>query len=1482
MRTTWMRNIALAGLLGLGYAVSLPGCAGTRDLIDQVQPNAIKKSDLVGDYRNPKDAPEFYTRNLILEVQRTNPWMSDGLQSLTSRVRFEITEEYLIARQAFEFIENSDGHGGVRGRTNNGRIVGAWKIRSHFDMRDDYNDQTGETINKKIENTTDRPWYDREYVRVDWSKNQVLDPNSLWQFSEMSGQVKWTATPYIEDVNAREEIRSHFEEIGKGYFEVTSRWLAEPMDVQVWGMNLPYCQYQQWAGNNGYQEDTSIECNAQEVTMRTSFARVPTGEEATDYEVAEVRSSDGDVVGTLNLERSGYDVNYGIVDQTWHQFIQRYNTFKKSHYAGSVCGADRVQKEANETCATAHGANSYCDMNVKLCAMPFTEREIRPIVYYVDPRQPEFFYQGSQHSIDEWNVAIKRAIAWSREAECRRVGGDRGECHRQFFNGDIDLTKEDEPLGDDTVVLCHNPVIDGDHKACGAKGKSVRIGDIRYHMLGWWANPSFEAPLGVIVPGGDPTTGEEIGTIANVFGATVESYAARVRDQVMLMNGDITPEEYANCLACTWYGKDPASFKSDPTTKAVLNSYAEYMARVSNGERAPADIMARAKAIDIKALQEKYGMSDLAKTSGNTVDRLKAYGAAIEAGVKRGNSGFATQSTIAANVNRRAKSAMDSGLENKIMNSAWLSSLGLRTDAVGNESFKEVASPLRGMSPEAIRASSLERPVAESKVCKFPVPEKLLNLTFMAGAAAKLKARYPDGATATGEFAKAAGVEGQTIDRIVRGKIYLYEMMLPIYETTVIHEIGHLMSMEHDFTGSWDSLNYQPEYWTLRFNAQADTPACPDAGRAPGSADTCIGPRWRDPVTAQELGIVKGQEHDAIESYSSASVMDYKPDDRFGAVRLGQMDKMAANYIYGRIVETFDTEEYSLVPESIPGNVPQVGGRSFGEVWSVNGAIQNYSEWIGAVRDPASTSRANFDPHYTQMAAQFKAFDPRRCRPQTPEEAVKGIGVLGLTCAPTHKDHVRVSDMGNLDNLFGVTVFRGKELNTDEGGVISNETEPRYRWPYKVGNGQTGYFHGAVFDSGADFYEVSQNVLEQYEWAYLDYFYRGQNREANPYRAGRGIYSRIFDRIQDLQWNALSDVVRNGGGIETGSASSVNNEARRIALIDLFDALGRSLMRPQPGNYTLNKQFGQMFNAYSVPEGSNAAGVFSLGAGDSRYVDMGFDLTKQLEYNAYVTRGGSYLEKRYAAIALTDSRPRLSTIAKETYLDGRNVMYSFRSAIPEAFDRLIGGIMADDWDTVAPYVDTADAVDSNGNRPLHTVQLWNNATLAAARPATARIVDPMLGFRIKVPTVVYMMLYQPIDTNMELVNKTRIWQTGSLESVNVAADKRVTFWDPEQMVEWNAIAFGTEVIAGKTVEKGIGARMMQHANELLADAYNVTTTNVGGQVKVVYVGGRPAGAMTVKNQAALAKLRDYVAFLNQVRATMMQLGYGPCGRGEEC
>ena len=66
-------------------------------------------------------------------------------------------------------------------------MVAAFTIDKHFDIRRSYNETTGEELNIVVENDLDRPWYERDYMRVDWSRNLIetaYDLDTLAQIAE--------------------------------------------------------------------------------------------------------------------------------------------------------------------------------------------------------------------------------------------------------------------------------------------------------------------------------------------------------------------------------------------------------------------------------------------------------------------------------------------------------------------------------------------------------------------------------------------------------------------------------------------------------------------------------------------------------------------------------------------------------------------------------------------------------------------------------------------------------------------------------------------------------------------------------------------------------------------------------------------------------------------------------------------------------------------------------------------------------------------------------------------------------------------------------------------------------------------------------------------------------------------------------------------------------------------------------------------------
>ena len=125
------------------------GCAEERGPVDRTQPWALEKSFFVGPgLADPADDPEFYMRTTVADVAAGAG--SDGLftnsdAQPTVRVRWEITEDLLLARLTYELIEDSD-YKGAR-RSPDGQVVAAFNIESHFDVVYEYNPTTGERIN---------------------------------------------------------------------------------------------------------------------------------------------------------------------------------------------------------------------------------------------------------------------------------------------------------------------------------------------------------------------------------------------------------------------------------------------------------------------------------------------------------------------------------------------------------------------------------------------------------------------------------------------------------------------------------------------------------------------------------------------------------------------------------------------------------------------------------------------------------------------------------------------------------------------------------------------------------------------------------------------------------------------------------------------------------------------------------------------------------------------------------------------------------------------------------------------------------------------------------------------------------------------------------------------------------------------------------------------------------------------------------------
>src|SRR5690348_13449381 len=92
-------------------AVVLAGCAQEQAPINRVQPDYFDKTFFVGqNLQDASDDPEFYSQGTLVDVGygagMDGLFTSSYAQPLT-RVKWTITEDWLIARLAYERIQGS-------------------------------------------------------------------------------------------------------------------------------------------------------------------------------------------------------------------------------------------------------------------------------------------------------------------------------------------------------------------------------------------------------------------------------------------------------------------------------------------------------------------------------------------------------------------------------------------------------------------------------------------------------------------------------------------------------------------------------------------------------------------------------------------------------------------------------------------------------------------------------------------------------------------------------------------------------------------------------------------------------------------------------------------------------------------------------------------------------------------------------------------------------------------------------------------------------------------------------------------------------------------------------------------------------------------------------------------------------------------------------------------------------------------------------
>ena len=1411
------------------------GCADERPPINRVQLGAMPKSFFIGEkLDDASDDPEFYFRTTVADVSAgagSGSLFTSSDSQPTVRIRWEITETKLVGRLAYELINNTDAKGtnpsaprddepraGAAGTkaparaTTDGQIVASFDIVKHFDVRRDYNPSTGEEDNTIGENDTDRPWNQRQYIRVDFSQNLVTDAYDLDAASQLGlyGGVKWDPTAYqLSDPNSPDAPVIDLE---AGYFDVTNKAFAAPQMIHdpEWG-DFPACLL-----TGDYPR---ISCNPSEVKMRLAFRKVT----PTDYEPADFDGNKMELFGYFTNDRFGYDRHYGVVDDRWHRFASRWNIWEESHVKPAVACAtpettpdgesphrDEDEDGTEDECASV-GRGSRCDEFTQACTIPVRDRHVKTIAWHVNREFPDDLFEGSQKVIKEWSDALRVAVLSGRMAECRRTGEE--DCEDAM--GWPERWSDDyvPPVGNantaevpEVFVLCHNPVDPekGDDPACGPAGTSPRLGDLRYNLFTYVTAPQAQAPWGIMVDAEDPLTGEKIAGSVNQYGATLDRAAGQLADLVDLLSG-VTP---ANTFI---QGQDVSSFVQAQTRK-------EKPVAVSAEELA-----SRMSAFDPAAMAP-FTTGALAKTKAPAKVRHSERMKALEGSGKLGLGNGA--------IMQRMQRLRGSETEAKMVTPDVAQMSGLDPKATITKGTIDRASPFARTAP--LMRRSLEQRAAVGRASRHMCRREAPETDHLIGLAKK----------ALQMFGK---VDSNDAAAVADQKRKIQQWARERYSAGVYaHEFGHSIGLRHNFAGTFDSLNYDEQYWQLRTKNGSVTKECP-AGTTDGS--TCIGPRYSDPLTQEEIDQGIGQ-------FATSSVMDYPGDQQLDMHLLGKYDRAAARFGYAGIVDVWAAKGLSV----------KGSGEGKTKAYELT-EMTSGAGLFGVYNFPQPDGSTKY-MHYSKYASEFGLVN----------DCKSDDSPLGATCKGAALDVIDYRDLQDFVPYADYASFLTTKAAVDGKG--------RVRRGYMFSSDEyadSGNVPSFSYDAGADAYEQVRFLESAYENRYLLDSFRRNRTQFNSWDVVARTQSHYLDPIQNISKTfAFAMVLDVDDPTQVPPQLMADGQYGPLAAATsvAFDMFTRMLTRPEPGAYcsTGNEdcsgvQPPGLYDFIYVADAFPTKGTsydFALPLGPGRYIHNDFDYDKGYWWSDYQKQVGSFYDKTYALYYLSEAYDSFISNSKEDFVDGRYKNVNFATIYPEQMRRLFAALMTGDVETYAPAAVPTGA-NGKSNAPFANLVYpnWHDPKGLGTRPADPKLVDPAFGWNEQLYAMVWGTMLMPTTWSNKFIEDARITARES-EQIAWPADETITFVDPVTSITYRAHSTGTEKLFGVEKEKSVGARMLDWANNLVFEAYQCEVDEDG--YYVLNDDGTPK--LKLKNgkiqenpdfPSGVAALRRYVSNLDVMR-----------------
>ena len=1500
------RGFGRFGLISLIAAIlavtSAMGCASARDPIDRVQANAIPKSFFIGEKLNDaSDDPVFYARTMIIDVPfgesgGTSSLFTNG-QNVASKIKWDVEEDQLVGRVAFERILGTDGKGTtptpptsitspVVDRTkplaqNDGIVVYSFKIESQFDIRRSYNPTTGEENNIIEENTTDRPWYEREYIRVDFSSNLVT---TAYDFDFLALLNLFDArkyTPMAFDIRNPNDVNAPVYDIKNGYLDVTNKVFAEPGTINFGSISIPACYLPNVVSGGSSPIGN---CNPNEITLRHSFKRVVD----TDYEPTNWDGQRFETYGAFFSERNGYAKDYGLVDADLKRYINRYNIWERSHvYADPDKMTGPVACKVDADCLSASDIQgmSHCDELHQKCSLPYQSRKQKPIIWhYSDGSAPEYF-DATRDATEDWDTAMRVAVQVAKYAECQRFGNldadgtacnvtfpgvidgnfadeedaiylvkEVNACRRTaYVAGKADPVAECTQLADELgaqrgyaapviaiaklpsmVTLCHSPVDKTDPTTCGAVGTVARLGDLRYHLVSAIAVPQTGSPWGIMTDANDPETGEHIAASINIWTNPTETISRNLVDIARYIGGELQT--------------------ADITDGTYVDQWVE-AARLSGGAGA-SPILGQAEVDKRVAAIGGVSVDQLHAVEAKAAARRPMKGTALASGL------LPVESALIANL-RKVQTSQASltatsswapvyeARKNQLRGTAGEAAIvtpamqQLATAAIGDVATTSstatgAASALRGLDPTTGKDlyRKLQAAIAQRGGCMMESNEAVAPLGYAAFTDV-LQAKF-------GTFNAGDDVGTQTA-RADRMKDYVRRRL---HASVISHEMGHSFGERHNFVSSSDPWNYRPQYWALRTNGKTVTTACPADASAASDGSACIGPRWLDKITDNEHG-------NLIEMFAASSTMEYPGEPTQDMLGLGVYDFAAARLFYGDAATVYTDARFAASRSA--GSIAAGHQNDFGGLLGFRfgdfAAPTHYSQLDSAV--------SLIEACATVDATKWKPFNWDDTANGTWSPLLDGRIVTNSSGKPIRCTQPKV-DFVQWDTLKSTTA---KTHTVDQ--------KNRVRVPHSFASDEWADLGNvAVYrnDNGGDVYEQMAYWQAKQEMNHIFADYRRGRADFSIWAAFNRSLTRNLESMRDnAKAIALYATISRDTVTEyfSGDDTSGDNPQAYVASIlkqiapdsavassIAFDHFTHVFSRPQPGAHgplgtedpgngtTIARSYDStgFASTTGIPSLLKVANGVTGGYGSislgGRPIENALATNQGRDFNQkYTLNVGSYYEKAYTGYLLTESADNFISARRDDFVDPRYRAVSLADVFPDGFRRWLANNLTDDEQIKGNLVLTASGtagaplLDTDGYARLAQTSWWPSEGIEACFPQGDRlfchdpfsagtaaapggtVVDPQVGFEQQKFALIMTLIYLPENARTNWLDMIRVYDVSA--DADPGFDNRIEFHSPDGKT-YAAQTFGTEVLYGKTVQKGIGARVLEWANFLMS------------------------------------------------------------------